>query len=399
MLEEAGQSSSSGSLLYRVGSNALQPLPFLQQRRSNTAGELAVAPTDETDRDWQHCVSGAARSHSRVFSDSEGSSSAVSSHWTLKEFIGKPACRCIVLVMLWVSVGILFLHDKMGYVDMFYLLAQILTTVGYGDMPLPDTNREYIIFCLYAFSSTLLVAQTLAVFIGHLSSEHYRHQRHVQAAETSGLSFDRRFVGFLRGFAVWMFFVSTYAVFFYCCPGEQKGFCEAVYMAVVTLTTIGFGDVTPITDCGKMFATVWMIFGTSAFTNLMGKFALWTFFFFHKMSVEKLEAKSLLRILRDDHFERVAHARAQDIEQLLQDFSTVHDDSIKSEYAKKISRNDFLVFSLLDMGLVGEDMIEALSMHFDDLDVTGNGYIEKDDLERAQQLEEQGLPLRQLEDV
>ena len=41
-------------------------------------------------------------------------------------------------------------------------------------------------------------------------------------------------------------------------------------MSVVTLTTVGFGDVTPSTATGTALGLVWMLLGVSAMGNFAG---------------------------------------------------------------------------------------------------------------------------------
>jgi len=192
-------------------------------------------------------------------------------------------------------------------------------------------------------------------------------------------------------------------------------FNGALYMGVITLTTVGFGDRTPKTQVGKAFASLWMIVGTVAFSIMMGKFSTWTFFIFNKTSVDKLDMESLDRMLKDEHFMTVAANRGRAISGMLGDVTekirkdseehaialvrhpmVQHKDqeaarkrrqSLVDEasnlYANRISRNDFLMFMCIDMGLVDEDMVLTLNQHFSDLDVTGEGYIDHDDLEDA----------------
>jgi voltage-gated potassium channel len=52
--------------------------------------------------------------------------------------------------------------------------------------------------------------------------------------------------------------------FMYLIEGEDSGFTsipKSIYWAVITLTTVGYGDVTPITPLGQAFATLVMIMG------------------------------------------------------------------------------------------------------------------------------------------
>jgi voltage-gated potassium channel len=46
--------------------------------------------------------------------------------------------------------------------------------------------------------------------------------------------------------------------------GPEHGFTDiptSVYWAIVTLTTVGFGDITPVTPLGRFFASLLMIAG------------------------------------------------------------------------------------------------------------------------------------------
>merc|ERR1712228_19723 len=45
---------------------------------------------------------------------------------------------------------------------------------------------------------------------------------------------------------------------------------ESFYFVVVTMTTVGFGDYSPVTDIGKWFAVFWLSTGTVAVANLLG---------------------------------------------------------------------------------------------------------------------------------
>ena len=44
-------------------------------------------------------------------------------------------------------------------------------------------------------------------------------------------------------------------------PGHFESIAQAIWWAVVTLTTVGYGDVTPVTFAGKLLAIVIMLLG------------------------------------------------------------------------------------------------------------------------------------------
>jgi voltage-gated potassium channel len=68
--------------------------------------------------------------------------------------------------------------------------------------------------------------------------------------------------------AIFLFTISTLLVIFgsimYLIEGPENGFTNipvSIYWAVVTLTTVGFGDITPQTDLGRAISAVVMVIG------------------------------------------------------------------------------------------------------------------------------------------
>lgn len=73
-----------------------------------------------------------------------------------------------------------------------------------------------------------------------------------------------------RKIIVFLFTVVTLAVIFgsliYLIEGEANGFTsipKSIYWAIVTLTTVGYGDISPKTGIGQFFASIIMILGYS----------------------------------------------------------------------------------------------------------------------------------------
>ena len=105
--------------------------------------------------------------------------------------------------------------------------------------------------------------------------------------------------------------VGAGAVFAYI---EDRLFIEGIWYAVVTITTVGYGDVVPITDEGRIFGTVLILFGVVFFSLVSANIAA----FLIGSDQRKLEREFLLYVKATE--ERLAHQSQQNelhVEQLM----------------------------------------------------------------------------------
>jgi len=248
---------------------------------------------------------------------------------------------------------------------------------------------------------------------------------------------------FFYSMMVWLWFVVTWALFFALYPGEDKEWIKAFYMAVITMTTVGFGDVTPNTEGGKIFATVWMLMGVAAFANMVAKFT--TAFLSQSITIEaRVLEKTLAEVFQDSHFLKV-HVERQKLaaEGLKIEFNeeqvraklkkayttamlrsgttqstmagipedTSVADSEQEETTRaaskeasqvgnepgseikeegpptpsevtvplRVSRNDFIVH-MLKQGIIDPSIIDKLDHNFDELDSDHNGFLDEKDV-------------------
>lgn len=80
----------------------------------------------------------------------------------------------------------------------------------------------------------------------------------------------RAVLGSRQKITVFLFFISTVVVIFgsimYLVEGPENGFSSiprSIYWAIVTMTTVGYGDISPKTDLGQGLAAIVMILGYS----------------------------------------------------------------------------------------------------------------------------------------
>lgn len=50
---------------------------------------------------------------------------------------------------------------------------------------------------------------------------------------------------------------------------EHFSWLDSYYFSVITLTTVGYGDLTPHTDAGKIFTTFYVLFGIGIITTFI----------------------------------------------------------------------------------------------------------------------------------
>ena len=93
-------------------------------------------------------------------------------------------------------------------------------------------------------------------------------------AESFGTSFDRGHYRMLIGFAASMLALGTVVYHFV----ERISWLDAYYLSVITLTTVGYGDVTPHTPVGKIFTTFYIFAGVgilASFISYTSRRHLW----------------------------------------------------------------------------------------------------------------------------
>lgn len=75
--------------------------------------------------------------------------------------------------------------------------------------------------------------------------------------------------------AIAVFFIAVGTVFYHFV--EHLKWLDSLYFTVVTLATVGYGDITPKTDAGKLFTIFYIIIGITIFVALarviVGRFA------------------------------------------------------------------------------------------------------------------------------
>eukprot|EP00450_Noctiluca_scintillans_P024539 CAMPEP_0194521312 /NCGR_PEP_ID=MMETSP0253-20130528/55578_1 /TAXON_ID=2966 /ORGANISM="Noctiluca scintillans" /LENGTH=276 /DNA_ID=CAMNT_0039365659 /DNA_START=157 /DNA_END=987 /DNA_ORIENTATION=+ len=255
--------------------------------------------------------------------------------------------------------------------ETLYLMAQIITTVGYGDLVPVHFGGRMFTAC-YILLATLPIASVVSAVSDYsLSRSDAVARQFVQSLSFStGAELPERTVRemmcpkwihasalapFVKASLVWSGFVLCGTLFFGMHPEEDKTFADAFYMSVVTLTTVGFGDLHPVSQIGKFFATIWMVLGVASFARMVTAFAPLVHPANRKM--QKLDKYILQRMFESDPL-----------------LSLRQTDGVA-----KVGKSDFVLFMLCDLGMVDKASVYSLGENFDELDTTGDGTLTEED--------------------
>lgn len=120
--------------------------------------------------------------------------------------------------------------------------------------------------------------------------------------------------------------------------GKVKSWVGAFYMSVVTVTTVGFGDFTPVTRGGRIFAIVWMFVGVAATAFFITTLAS---FLFDDDTDDDLHPEDALSIDRDLF------------------------DKIDIAGTGELTRAEYYEFVLVKHGLVDLEVMNSMRAAFD----------------------------------
>lgn len=247
-------------------------------------------------------------------------------------------------------------------------MMELITTVGYGDYT-PTTDAGRIMVALHILFAGIIISGIITELVSWLVEQHAE-----QSSSSVASFFDdgdpttTTWLEILQPILVSLFFfalaIAVWVVFFvnFCdfmhmdidlksdgmhvC--EDRQVIEATYMAIVTMTTVGFGDVTPRTSIGELFASLWCFVGIGFYLRLVGV-----------ITETFLKAKETFKM---DEFS------AEDI--------TMADESGEG----KVDLFEFTKFVLSRFKLVESKVFQEIEGNFKALDQDGSGYLDAADV-------------------
>jgi len=283
---------------------------------------------------------------SRVGEDKDGDPVAMLKHMSIFGFY--------VLI-----VGALFYGIESGgdnliqtYWDGCWFVVVTTTTVGYGDY-YPETATGRYINCFFLVFGTYVLGASLSrifTFIVAVREKKRRAKGHAQQKNIR----DMWAMGL--GFLIIMF---AGAIFFRQYESlENEAFEDwdvAIQFLFVTVTTVGYGDIGPATQLGRVFGAFFIILGMGLLTQIVSFYVEYR----EIRRSNKLRAVVMAQSLTSmDEFEYFDHDGASDGE---------------------ISAFEFLAKMLVYIDACDQKLLDTIMERFKELDIDNSGFLTKED--------------------
>ena len=198
------------------------------------------------------------------------------------------------LLLYFLCTTFIYIHlDSIDFVDALYMSVITFTTVGYGDIT-PRTVNSRVFTCIYVVTGLMFFASIVdqlvdRIFDYRLAKKfdllhdlfHYddhedvdedHHDRNTKIHEETSLLTgfkENTIVGYNRKEIEYLlnaFMGSIFSIIILLSVGtfayslnEKRSFWDAVYMSCMTVTTVGYGDITPKSNGGKIFTCIYAI--------------------------------------------------------------------------------------------------------------------------------------------
>lgn len=206
--------------------------------------------------------------------------------------VSKPIITlAIILLCVYLIVGVLtyslfreqFSGDSTNlFVDALYFSIVTMCTVGYGDI-VPLTITTKILTIVLVSIGVLFLDFLLNRVVNHvLDLQEKAILARIKTPSSRNRAVRDHIVDVVNGRIriKWKLRLAFCVVFFcigvgtlFLCLYEQLDFVDSVYLSVISVTTVGYGDKTFKTLVGRVFAVFWLLFSSIAMASLFFYFA------------------------------------------------------------------------------------------------------------------------------
>ncbi|CAK9085029.1 unnamed protein product [Durusdinium trenchii] len=289
---------------------------------------------------------------------------------------------CFTLFLYLLVSGIMFHYlEGWGYSDCIYFAIITLMTVGYGDL-VPKNWFSRIWLVLLILVSWVLVAHAIGEFLDRMvrlemknekarKSLRLRRPRHEVFDEAGRRRhFKCQMLKCLGALALLLFVSCLAAQTLVLEKPNWTDWTEALYFSVVTLATIGYGDVTPKSEKSKLSIGLLALIGVPLFGLILGRIV--------QITYGKARRESLPEVcggLTNETFDQLIDFTDQMWR------AGAYNSQPQRSRREQITPFEFLCFMLTKNQAVTLEEIRVIMANFSELDVTKSGMLEQHDVD------------------
>jgi len=258
-----------------------------------------------------------------------------------------------VVVVTYYAFGVVYysLQEDWSFVDSVYFVTVTLTTVGYGDL-LPTSDASKMVTCAFVFIGIVVVATALGMISGWVIERLEALDDEEEEQEEEGTllwALSTLFWAFIYFFVI----IFGGAFFYYFVEDDNTTtFVDALYLGTITATTVGYGDFSPQTQGGRVFACFWILIGVACTAKAIGDIAgIHT-----TITKKRIDERKLKRPITTKDIEAYGGADG------------------------KLDENEFVICKLRAMGRITCKELDQFKKIFQDMDKDNGGLIDKRDL-------------------
>ncbi|KAJ4837791.1 hypothetical protein Tsubulata_046863 [Turnera subulata] len=241
-------------------------------------------------------------------------------------------------------------------VDALYFTVVTLCTIGYGDI-VPDTTFTKLFTCVFILVGfgfvgillnglvTYICDRQEAVLLSAVDENKFNTMFQAYMIDRAkGRMRIRMKVGLALAVVIGCIAIGTVAVHFL----EELDWIDSFYLSVTSVTTVGYGDFAFSTITGRCFAIIWLLISTLAVAR--------AFLYLTEMRIDKRNRKIAKWVLQK---------------------KITLGDLVAADLDKdgSISKSEFVIYKLKEMGKIAENDILQICKQFDSLNNTNCGKI------------------------
>ncbi|KAJ7965077.1 Two-pore potassium channel like [Quillaja saponaria] len=267
----------------------------------------------------------------------------------------------IIGIVIYLTSGTFKGHATLKPVDALYFTVVTLCTIGYGDI-VPNTTFTKLFTCFFilvgfGFVDILLNGlvsyicdRQEAVLLSTVDENQFNTMVKTYMVDTEkGRMRIRTKVFLALAVVIGCIAIGTFMVHFL----ENLNWVDSFYLSVTSVTTVGYGDYAFTTTWGRCFAIIWLLISTLAVAR--------AFLYLTELRLDKRNRRIAKWVLQKKI--TLADLLAADLD---------HDGSI--------SKSEYVIFKLKEMGKIAEKDILQVCKQFDTLDSSNCGRITLADL-------------------